>query len=330
MTHSFNLRPALGITALSLLVALTGCKTNPVKPDQNAKPEVKLTQGKVIMPSRFRPELVDLADKGQRAKIYTEIKGIGIAGNEKLLLQPAVLSALNLTDSQIQRRFMDTIGKTRRYDVYDISATVVADQSDYVVDAQFVDARQELRTIEGGARVAITRVQLNANLVQRYNRDPVWEAPVEAVGVTGQSSLDRRVVMPGMSLSDPAVQRMLGDDYNEAIQRALDVIAASIDRDLRPMGKVIGTAGDGLTIVGGTRNGLQRGDELVVFRAEIKRFGKQVGFNNMQPMAALRCNGVGSVTSQCDIVRRNPGFQVREGDFVVLTDHSADRGKGAQ
>ena len=325
--NTSNRRHLARTGALLALASLAACKTQPTRPDNNAKPVVQETRGAVIMPAGANHSLVTLAEKGIKPKLYTQVRGIGMASNGKLLLRPEVLASLALTDEQIQRRFMDTIGKTKRYEVYDMGGSVVAEASDYVVDAQFVDARQQLRPLDGGARVAVTRVQINANLVHRYTGKPVWDAPVEAVGITGQSSGDRQVLMPGMNPNDARVQQMLGNDYNEAMQRALDVLARRIDRDLRPMGKVVGTQGDGISIIGGQRNGLQRGDELVVFRAGLTKIGDQQEFINMQPLVAVRCNGVGSATSQCDVVRRNPGFTVQVGDYVILTDHSADGGR---
>jgi hypothetical protein len=119
------------------------------------------------------------------------------------------------------------------------------------------------------------------------------------------------------------VQRRLGVDYERAMQRAFDRLAARIDAELRPMGKVVGVDGDGISIIGGTRNGLQRGDELVVFSAQLQKIGPRNEFINVRPLAALRCNGVGQATSQCDVIRRNPKQDVKVGDYVVLTDHSA-------
>lgn len=342
MTIALNPCPspcrAAPVAALALAL-LAGCQSNPpAPPDPNAKPEVQETRGQVLMPAGASYRLVELAEKGVKPKIYTVVSGMGDPSNEKLLFPKEVAQSIGLTPVQIQQRFMDTIGKTRRYEVYSTGTSVTADKSDYVVDARFVSSTQELRRLEGGVRVTVTQVQVNAMLKHRYeehqDRDksradyPVWDAPVEAVGTTGGSSIDRIALMPNENERDPAVQRRLGIDYERAMQRAFDKLAQRIDAELRPMGKVIGVEGDGITIVGGQRNGLQRGDELVVFSAGLTKIGARQEFVNMRPLVAVRCNGVGSATSQCDVVRRNPQQAVKVGDYVILTDHSAGGSAG--
>lgn len=321
------------------LAALSACKTVPTQPDPNAKPDIKETVGSVLMPAGANYRLVELAEKGVKPKIYTIVGGMGDPSNEKLLFPADVARAIGVTPVQIQRRFMDTVGKTKRYEVYSTGTSVTADKSDYVVDAMFVSSTQELRRVDGGVRVAVTQVQVNAMLKHRYDEHnqadkgradyPVWDAPVEAVGTTGATSGDRMTLMPGESERDPAVQRRLGIDYERAMQRAFDRLAARIDAELRPMGKVVGVDGDGISIVGGARNGLQRGDELVVFSAGLTKIGARNEFVNMRPLAAVRCNGVGSATSQCDVIRRNPKQDVKVGDYVILTDHSASGARAA-
>lgn len=315
------------LAAAAALLALAACQTNPPKKDNNAKPEVKVSEGAILLPAGANYRLVQLAEKGVKPKIYTQVRGMGDPSNEKLLFRADVAARIGVTPVQIQRRFMDTVGKTKRYEVYDSSTSVTAEASDYVVDAQFVGSSQEIRRLEGGVRVAVTRVQINANLVDRYSGKPVWDAPIEAVGVTGLSSSDRIALQPGENERDAAVQEKLGIDYERAMQRAFDRVAARIDADLRPMGKVVGVDGDGISIVGGQRNGLQRGDELVVFSATLTKIGDQQEFINMRPLVAVRCNGVGSATSQCDVIRRNPGRAFKVGDYVILTDHSAGVGR---
>jgi hypothetical protein len=332
-----TLRPSMAAVWLAA-AALSACQTMPTKaPDLNAKPEIQETVGAIIMPAGTSYRLVELAAAGVKPKIYAEVSGTGEPGNQKLLFPAHAAASLGLTAEQIQRRFRDTIGKTRRYEVYTSGTSVVADKSDYVVDAQFVSATQELRTQPGGVRFPFTQVQINAILKHRYDDHnaadksraeyAVWDAPVEAVGSSGATTGDRITLLPGEAESSAAAQRKLGIDYERAMQRAFDKLAASIDAELRPMGKVIGVDGDGISIVGGLRNGLLRGDEMVVFSAELVAVGARKEFNNMRPLAAVRCNGVGTATSQCDVIRRNPRQQVKVGDYVVLTDHSAANGR---
>lgn len=333
MTHPTRSTCLLPLAAATLcLLSLSACETNRPRPqavDPNAKPEIKVSEGAIVLPAGANYRLVQLAEKGVKPKLYTQVRGMGDPSNEKLLFRADVAAAIGVSPVQVQRRFMDTIGKTRRYEVYDSSTSVTAEASDFVVDAQFVGSSQQVRQLEGGVRVAVTRVQLNANLIDRYSGKPVWDAPIEAVGQTGLSSSDRMVLQPGERETDPAVQRRLGIDYETAMQRAFDRLAARVDAELRPMGKVVGLDGDGISIIGGQRNGLQRGDELVVFSAGLTKIGEQQEFVNQRALVAVRCNGVGSATSQCDIVRRNPNREVKVGDYVILTDHSSSGGRQA-
>jgi hypothetical protein len=89
------------------------------------------------------------------------------------------------------------------------------------------------------------------------------------------------------------------------------------------MGKVIDVDGDSVSVIGGLRNGLQGGDEMVGFSAQLVKIGKTTEFGPVKASVALRCDGVGSATSQCDIIRRDPRYTLAVGDYVILTDHSA-------
>lgn len=307
-----------------LALSLAACQTTaPKKEDPNAKARPEATQGTIRMPTGADYRRVQMAEKGEKLKVYTQVRGMGEPGNEKLLFPARVAQKIGVTPVQIQRRFMDTIGITRRYEVYDSSTSVTAEASDVVVDAQFTSSTQELRPIEGGARVTVTRVQINANLIDRYSGKPLWAAPVVAVGETGASSIDRVVLLARDDPNDPAVQERLGVDYERAMQRAFDKVAERVDLQLRPMGKVIDIDGDSVSVIGGLRNGLQRGDEMVGFSARLVKIGQDMEFGPIKASVALRCDGVGQATSQCDIIRRDPRFKLGVGDYVILTDHSA-------
>jgi hypothetical protein len=76
-------------------------------------------------------------------------------------------------------------------------------------------------------------------------------------------------------------------------------------------------------IVGGTRHGFQSGDTLVLFHAETMTLGGRQVISRTQPLAVVRCDGVGTETSQCDLTQVDPRFQVKPGDYAVLSDASA-------
>lgn len=314
------LRAALAVLALA---TLAGCKTAPTKVDPNAAPAAQASEGRIRMPAGADYRRVVKAEKGEKLKILVRMRGVGDPANEKLLFPAQVAASIGVTPVQVQRSFRDVVGRSRRYEVYDDTFTGTAEATDFLVDAQVVGTTQELRRLEGGARVAVTRVRVNAMLLNPYDGKPIWDAPVEAVGETGTTSGDRVTLLARESEQDPAVQNRLGVDYQHALERAFDDVARRIELALRPMGKVLRVDGDTISMIGGRRNGLQGGDEMVVFQAGLTRIGAETHFEFTRPVLAVRCDGVGEATSQCDIIRRDPKLVPKAGDFVVLTDHSA-------
>lgn len=313
----------------ALLLTLAACKTSPKPPpDANAKPEVRIAQGEVRMPSNADRTQSKLVEQGRKAKIYTRVRGMGDPSNEKLLFPAQVAAAIGVTPVQVQRRFLDTISKTRRYEVYDNTTSVTAEQSDFVVDAIFTGTTQELRRIEGGVRVAVTRVRLSARLESLYDQDRnkiesgvLFET--EVVGETGNTTGDRVVLAASDNENSPEVQRRLGLDYERAMQRAFELVTRRLEQQLRPQGRVLSVDGTSIGLAGGARNGLQGGDELVLFRATVAKLGSREEFSSVRPLAAVRCDGVGTATSQCEVIRRDPRYTPQVGDFAILTDRAA-------
>lgn len=315
--------------ALSLVIAagllLAACKTNtaPVKADPHAVAPSKVALGAVRMPAGVDYARARLIAENRRTKLYTELVGIGDPSSEKLLFPARVAQDIGVTPVQMRRRFMDTVSRGRRFEIYDSTGTVTAEASDIVIDGQFTGTTQDIQAIEGGVRVAVTRVRLSLQMKDRYSGKLLFPAAVEVVGQTGRSSGDRAVIAPGENLNSPEVQRRLGQDYERAMQRAFDDAARRIDAVLRPMGRVLAVDGDQLGIVGGSVHGLQGGDELVVFRATTARLGDSTVFATTRAVAVVRCDGVGTETSQCSLIRRDPALQPQKDDYVVLSDFSA-------
>ena len=105
--------------------------------------------------------------------------------------------------------------------------------------------------------------------------------------------------------------------------RAFDDAARRVDQVLRPLGRVLSVDGEQIGIAGGSATGLQGGDELVIFRATTTRLGSTEVIASTVPSVVVRCDGVGTASSQCIVVRRDPQRQPQAGDYAVLTDHSA-------
>lgn len=316
--------PALAL-AIAAGLLLAACKTNtaPVKADPHAVAPSKVALGSVKMPAGVDYARARLIAENRRTKLYTELVGIGDPSSEKLLFPARVAQDIGVTPVQMRRRFMDTVSRGRRFEIYDSTGTVTAEASDIVIDGQFTGTTQDIQAIEGGVRVAVTRVRLSLQMKDRYSGKLLFPAAVEVVGQTGRSSGDRAVIAPGENLNSPDVQRRLGQDYERAMQRAFDDAARRIDAVLRPMGRVLAVDGDQLGIVGGSVHGLQGGDELVVFHATTARLGDSTVFATTRAVAVVRCDGVGTETSQCSLIRRDPALQPQKDDYVVLSDFSA-------
>jgi hypothetical protein len=114
----------------------------------------------------------------------------------------------------------------------------------------------------------------------------------------------------------------MANDYLRALNRAYKLAAQRVEAVLRPMGKVLSAESGSVGILGGQRHGLVGNDRLVIFRATLQRVGELEVFASTRAIAVVQCDGVGTVSSQCDIVRLVDGQQVQPGDYAVLTDDS--------
>lgn len=320
------------LLVVGLLLALLGAspaqaqfwKKKEPKPDQHAASTAAATEGAIRMPSGVDLERARLLDQGRKLKIYAEMVGIGDPTNEKLLFPPAVAQAVGVTTRQMQRRFSDTLSRSRRFEIFDGSSTVTAEASDIVVEGMVTGTTQELMPIEGGVRVSITRVRLSLQMKDRYSGKQLFPAAVEVVGQTGRTSGDRVVLAPNENENDPAVQRRLAVDYERAMQRAFDEATRRVNAVLRPLARVVAVDENQVGLLGGSTHGLQGGDELVVFQPITTRVGDVEVIAMAKAKVVVRCEGVGTLSSQCQVIRRDPKqAAVKEGDYAVLSDVSA-------
>ena len=323
MKSKLNTRSALAVSLAGALVLLVACKTAPVKESPHAASAEKEVLGAIKMPAGVDYSRARLIAENRRIKLYAELVGVGDPANEKLLFPAKVAQDIGVSPVQMRRRFLDTVAKSRRFELYDSSSTVTAEASDIVIDGMFTGTTQDIQALEGGVRVAVTRVRLSLQMKDRYSGKLLFPAPVEVVGQTGRTTGDRTVIGPRETVDNPDVQRRLGQDYERAMQRAFDDAAKRIDAVLRPMGRVLAADGNQLGLVGGSTHGLQGGDELVVFRATTAKVGTTEVFATTRPVAVVRCDGVGTETSQCAVIRRDPAFKPQAGDYAVLSDFSA-------
>lgn len=319
-------RHAVALSVAASLLLMSGCKTSPGKESPHAATPEKVVLGSIKMPAGVDFSRAKYIAENRRIKLYTELVGLGDPGNEKLLFPAKVAQEIGITPSQMRRRFMDTVAASRRFELYDSTNTVTQEATDIYVDCQVVGTQQELQTIEGGVRVAVTRVMLSLQMKDRSVKGQdklLFPAPVRVTGQTGRSTGDRTVVGPGENLQSADVQRRLGQDYQNAMQRAFEDASKRIDAILRPMGRVLAVDGTQVGIVGGSVHGLQGNDELVVFRATTAKLPGGEVFASTRPVAVVRCDGVGTESSQCTVFRRDPAYQPQVGDYAVLSDFSA-------
>jgi NAD(P)H-hydrate repair Nnr-like enzyme with NAD(P)H-hydrate epimerase domain len=299
-------------------------KSKPKEVDKHAAETKAATEGAIKMPAGVDLERARLLDQARKTKVYAEMVGIGDASNEKLLFPPAVAKAVGVTTRQMQRRFSDTLARSRRFEIFDASSTVTAEATDIVIDGMVTGTTQELVPIEGGVRVSMTRVRLSLQMKDRYTGKQLFPAAVEVVGQTGRSTGDRVVLSPQEREDDPAVQRRLAVDYERAMQRAFDEAARRIHTVLRPLARVLAVEDDQINLLGGSTHGLQGGDELVIFRSVTTRVGDVEVIASSRAVMVVRCEGVGTLTSQCQIIRKDPKHgPPKEGDYAVLSDVSS-------
>lgn len=324
-------------SGLALLAgtALAGCLTLPGMPaaDPNAKPVRHIEEGPIRMSEGFNPILLDIIDDARRVRIYTQMNHIGDPQNDQLLFPAAVTEQLGLTNSQMNRRLMDALLRTQRFEVLDPDYTGGTqggarqkwgrERADIVVDCQVVDARQEIIDISPYRKIR-TEVKLSVHMINRRTGANLFDGDVSVEGSWGDVQGEGTMLAPNVSLESPAIQQSLGGDYERALSKAFEEAVERIEELVRPVGRVTYADARGLSMFGGIQHGFQGGDEVIVFRAHKRRMpdGHQRVFR-IEPLAVARCDGVGSDITQCDLTRIEPGASPRDGDYTVLSDQSA-------
>lgn len=319
--HSITRRPgrrALLATFLALMA--TGCATPP--PDVHAKPEIAVSNGAIRMPAGVDLSRLRLVDEARMTKVYVQMVGIGDASDDKLLFPPDVARSVGITNRQMNRRFMDVISAGRRFEVYDDTTTVTREQSDIVVDGMVTAATQDIQDLRV-VRKPLTTVRMSVQMKDVTSGQLLFPAPVAISGIYGSAQGEGTLLQPSASLQDAALQRSLANDYERALEKAFAAAAQRIWTVLRPLGRVSAVDGAQIDIIGGSRHGFQGGDELVVFGATTMQLGGREVIQRTQAVAVVRCDGVGTETSQCDVIRRDPRYTAQVGNYVVLSDTSA-------
>lgn len=317
------------VLGLLLISFLSACNATPGR----VSPPSPENSDAIQMPSGFNTRLMDIIDEGRRVKIYTQMNHIGNPQNDQLLFPASVARQIGVTNTQMNRRFMDLLLRTRRFEVMDDGTTVVRDgafqswgndEVDIVVDCLVTDARQEVINIRPYRKVR-TQVKISVQMKDVLTGKILFDGDAAVDGVWGDVQGEGTMIPPNVAMNTTDMQQSMGNDYERALTRAFEQAVERIDRLIRPVGRVTVTGGGHFSMFGGIQHGFQGGDDVVVFRAHRKLTAD--GYNRVvgvMPIALARCNGVGSDISTCTLIRREPGEQLRDTDYTVLTDKSAN------
>lgn len=284
---------------------------------------IEVSPGVLKMPSGVDLPRLQRMDTGEATKVYVEM--LRFSDDGKAQFPADMQSMVDLSPSGMTRLFTDTILLSRRFEVFDLRSTVVAKDTNYVVDAQIIEASQVLRPLEGGMRFATTHVTLSVQMKDVSTNAQILPTAVLVDGRTGNTSGDRVTLGSREDMNSPDIRRALAADYQKALRRAFELATRRIESILRPLARVVGVDGTEVGVFGGFRHGLQQDDELVLFRAQTARLGEREVLSGTRPVARVKCSGVGTETSQCTVTQKVTGYEVKAGDYGVIVDESLFR-----
>jgi hypothetical protein len=324
--------------ALGLLLLVTACTTPPPPPEQATA--YKIRRAPVRMPAGFDLASLDLVREDRRLRVYTQLRGIDDPGDAKLLFPASVKAGLGLTDQQANLLFHTGIQQTNRFETYDDSDTKVregarqnyqGEKMDLVIEGEFVSERQELLDISTYKKVH-TSMRLIANMRDVNTGRELFPGAVSADGSYGAVQGEGVLIPPNGSVTNPQLQASIGQDFQHAMEKAINAAVARIDDLMRPVGLITFSNATSMDMVGGKVHGFQGGDTVVVFHVEYTELGegseKHRVIAHVQPLAVAQCDGVGASQSHCDFTMIDPSVQdlqhpATNHDFVVLSDRSA-------
>ena len=325
------------IMAATLLVAAVAAASS--KAPEQAKPN-KIVHAPVKMPAGSALEALDLVGEARRLRVYTQLRGIDDPGDAKLLFPANVKSQLGLTDQQANLLFHTGIRQSNRFETFDDSDTKVRDGArqsykgenmDIVIEGEFVSERQEIIDISPYKKVH-TSMRLIATMRDVKTGQELFAGAVSTLGEWGAVQGEGVLIPPNGAASSPQLQLSMGQDFQHAMEKAINAAASRIDELMRPVGLVTFANGTSMDMVGGTVHGFQAGDTVVAFHADFMELGsgkeRHRIISHVQPLAVAHCDGVGTETSHCDFTMIDSSVKdlehpVAGNDYVVLSDRSA-------
>lgn len=257
-----------------------------------------------------------------KTKVYIQMIGIGDKTDAKLLIGTRAGTSVGTSD-QITRKFADKIAATNRFEVFTEKTTGVRDKSDIVVEGMVVTAIQDLEDFSA-IRKSVTTLRLSINILDTQSGKVVLAKTV--TGIYGDAPGEGTPLVKEADARKPENQERLMNDFERALQEALESAAALIERRYRPIGKVLQVEGNDLAIFGGAEHGFRADDKLIVFRGNfIEQNGRKLP-GLMKVVAAVTCPSVSDENAQCSILRKAPELSPQAGDYVLLSDDNLKLG----
>lgn len=267
--------------------------------------------GAVRLPGGLDLERLKLVDQGQQMRVYVSLLGHDDKRGGTAVYPGDAGVALGSV-AEMNRRFMDMVSETRRFQVFDDSDTGIREESDIVITGQVTRASQSLERFLRG-RKAVTSVGLSIQIKNSQNGSLLDQHQV--IENYGQRPGEGALALAAAEAGSPEFKQKMNEDYQEAFSRALEHAAAYFESSMRPMARVTGVRGDDIHLNRGTKQGLESADEFVLFSLEQG--------SRPRPLALARCNAVGGETSVCTMIKRAPDADAPQtGHYAILSDQS--------
>ena len=275
-----------------------------------AGPAWAVEEGEVRMPAGLDMERLKLVEQGQQMRVYVSLLGHDDKHGGNVVYPGEAGVALGSV-AEMNRRFMDMVSETRRFQVFDDTDTGIREESDIVITGQVTRASQYLERFLRG-RKAVTSVGLSIQIKNSQNGSLLDQHQV--IENFGQIPGEGALALAAADVGSAEFKQKMNEDYQEAFTRALEHAAAYFESSMRPMARITSVRRDDIHLNRGTHQGLQVADEFVLFSLEQGR---------PRPLALARCNAVGSETSVCTKTRHAPDADnPQAGHYAILSDQS--------
>ncbi len=257
--------------------------------------------------------------ENQKMAVYLDLLGIGKDTESQLLFTGQKTLSEDSPD-KVRDRFINKIVSTGRFRAYDArnSQSGVEDQTSIYVHGRILSRHQDILD-RLGVRKAVTVVTLGLQI--KDSRDGKILKTATVNGVYGDGAGEGELIPRDKKLNDPVVQANLRNSYLKALDWALELAAAEIERTYRPMGIVLASGKEGVTLYGGLAHGIQPKDRFVVFRSQPIPGVVRRDLGQKIPLAVIECMP-DQTSSTCTIVDKGSGTALQLNDPAVLTDQS--------